>query len=278
MRRPFYLLLSLFVLTVVASCIDRPDYVLDEPAMVDVLVDVHRAEGLLDIQQQHAGRADENERYQREVMAAVLQKHGITRQQYDSSLMWYAQHLKLLTRVYGHVDERLKEEHEQWGLQIAEARSFATSEAGDSVELWTLRSHLVLDARRHGDARYWEIPSDSNFLAGDTLHWQFDVRQLLAGQKLVAQMSLVAEDLKDERGNMKPDQPYEPIGFAGRVIDSPGHYRLSLVADSVQKHKKALLGLILMQDSARMTPVFADSISLIRTHHVETATPTVEAE
>ena len=276
MRRLFYLLLTLSVFAVVASCIDRPDYVLDEDSMIDVLVDVHRAEGLLDLQQQHGGRPDENERYQREVIAAVLQKHGVTRLQYDSSLMWYAQHLKLLTRVYGHVDERLQEEHELWSLQVAEAQSFAASEAGDSVELWTLRDHLVLDARRYGDARYWEIPSDSNFMAGDTLHWQFSVRQLLEGQKLVAQMSLVAEDQKDERDNLKSDQPYEPIGYCGRVIDRPGRYRLSLVADSIQKHKKALLGLVLMQDSSHTSPVFADSITLLRTHHAETTV--VDAE
>lgn len=266
MRRLLYAVLSLVMLSVIVSCIDRPDFVLDEDQMVDVLVDVHRAEGLLDIQQQHVTHPDENEKYQREVIAAVLQRHGVSRIQYDSSLMWYAQHLKLLTRVYTHVDERLQEEHERWSLQVAEARTFSTSEAGDSVDLWTLRRHLVLDAQRHTDARRWEIPSDSNFVAGDTLHWSFYVRQLLPGQHLVAAMSLVANEELDERGNQKPEQRTSPIGYCGSVIQEPGAYRLSLFADSLETYKTAILSLVVMQDSAHRTPVFADSITLIRTH------------
>ena len=119
MRKLLYLVLALVSLSVVASCIDRPDIVLDEEQMIDLLVDVHRAEGLLEMQQQQgAGFGSDLDTYQKEVIAAVLQKHGVSRSRYDSSLMWYAQHLKLLTRVYGHVDERLKEEHEMWSLQV----------------------------------------------------------------------------------------------------------------------------------------------------------------
>ena len=52
MRKLLYLVLAVLSLSVVASCIDRPDIVLDEEQMIDLLVDVHRAEGLLEMQQQ----------------------------------------------------------------------------------------------------------------------------------------------------------------------------------------------------------------------------------
>lgn len=267
MRKLLYVFIACLTLSVAASCIDRPDYVLDEDRMIDVLVDVHRAEGLLEIQQQHfTGSPDRNEQYQREVIAAVLQKHGVARAQYDSSLMWYAQHLKLLTRVYSHVDERLQEEHELWSLQVAEAQTFAASAAGDSVELWTLRQHLVLDAHRHTDVRFWEIPSDSNFLAGDTLHWQFSVRHLLPGQQLIASMSLEPEEVRDERGNLANDQPFEPLAYRVSVIREPGRCQLDLWADSLVTFRTALLSLVVMQDTTLHAPVFADSITLIRTH------------
>ena len=266
MRSLLYVILAFCSVLIVVSCIDRPDYVLDEDRLVDVLVDVHRAEGLLELQQNHFTRPNESEQYQREVIAAVLQKHGVNRQQYDSTLMWYAQHLKLLTRVYTHVDERLQQEHESWSLQVAEARSFVASEAGDSVELWTLRDHLVLDQRYRTEIRYWEIPSDSNYLAGDTLHWRFIVRQLLPGQQLVAALSLVAEEKRDERGSLTNDQPFEPLGYVCRVIRDPGDYRLSVFADTLVTFRSAQLSLVLMQDTTKSSPVFADSISLIRTH------------
>lgn len=272
MRKLLYLVLALVSLSVVASCIDRPDIVLDEEQMIDLLVDVHRAEGLLEMQQQQgAGFGSDLDTYQKEVIAAVLQKHGVSRSRYDSSLMWYAQHLKLLTRVYGHVDERLKEEHEMWSLQVTETRDFVGSMAGDSVDLWTLRDHLILDSRRYSDILFWEIPSDSNFVDGDTLRWQFIIRQLLPGQKVLASISLTKYEPTEEelrrQGKKKQNGPLgAPIGFDAKTITQNGECQLIARADSLQPFRSVILGLVLMNDSNKAAPVFVDSISLLRTH------------
>ena len=272
MRKLLYLVLALLSLSVVASCIDRPDIVLDEEQMIDLLVDVHRAEGLLEMQQQQgAGFGSDLDTYQKEVIAAVLQKHGVSRSRYDSSLMWYAQHLKLLTRVYGHVDERLKEEHEMWSLQVTETRDFVNSIAGDSVDLWTLRDHLILDSRRYSDILFWEIPSDSNFVDGDTLRWQFTIRQLLPGQKVLASISLTKYEPTEEelrrQGKKKQNEPLgAPIGFDAKTIMQNGECQLIARADSLLPFRSVILGLVLMNDSNKAAPVFVDSISLLRTH------------
>ena len=272
MRKLLYLVLALVSLSVVASCIDRPDIVLDEEQMVDLLVDVHRAEGLLEMQQQQgAGFGTDLDTYQKEIIAAVLQKHGVSRSRYDSSLMWYAQHLKLLTRVYGHVDERLKEEHEMWSLQVTETRDFVSSMAGDSVDLWTLREHLILDSCRYSDILFWEIPSDSNFVDGDTLRWRFTIRQLLPGQKVLASISLTKYEPTEEelrrQGKKKQNEPLgAPIGFDAKTITQNGECQLIARADSLQPFRSVILGLVLMNDSNKAAPVFVDSISLLRTH------------
>ncbi len=272
MRKLLYLVLALVSLSVAASCIDRPDFVLEEEQMIDLLVDVHRAEGLLEMQQQQgAGFGTDLDTYQKEIIAAVLQKHGVSRSRYDSSLMWYAQHLKLLTRVYGHVDERLKEEHEMWSLQVTETRDFVGSMAGDSVDLWTLRDHLILDSRRYSDILFWEIPSDSNFVDGDTLRWQFTIRQLLPGQKVLASISLTKYEPTEEelrrQGKKKQNEPLgAPIGFDAKTITQNGECQLIARADSLQPFRSVILGLVLMNDSNKAAPVFVDSISLLRTH------------
>ena len=272
MRKLLYLVLALVSLSVAASCIDRPDFVLEEEQMIDLLVDVHRAEGLLEMQQQQgAGFGTDLDTYQKEIIAAVLQKHGVSRSRYDSSLMWYAQHLKLLTRVYGHVDERLKEEHEMWSLQVTETRDFVNSIAGDSVDLWTLRDHLILDSRRYSDILFWEIPSDSNFVDGDTLRWQFIIRQLLPGQRVLASISLTKYEPTEEelrrQGKKKQNEPLgAPIGFDAKTITQNGECQLMARADSLQPFRSVILGLVLMNDSNKAAPVFVDSISLLRTH------------
>ena len=272
MRKLLYLVLALVSLSVAASCIDRPDFVLEEEQMIDLLVDVHRAEGLLEMQQQQgAGFGTDLDTYQKEIIAAVLQKHGVSRSRYDSSLMWYAQHLKLLTRVYGHVDERLKEEHEMWSLQVTETRDFVNSIAGDSVDLWTLRDHLILDSRRYSDILFWEIPSDSNFVDGDTLRWRFIIRQLLPDQRVLASISLTKYEPTEEelrrQGKKKQNEPLgAPIGFDAKTITQNGECQLIARADSLQPFRSVILGLVLMNDSNKAAPVFVDSISLLRTH------------
>ena len=272
MRKLLYLVLALVSLSVAASCIDRPDFVLEEEQMIDLLVDVHRAEGLLEMQQQQgAGFGTDLDTYQKEIIAAVLQKHGVSRSRYDSSLMWDAQHLKLLTRVYGHVDERLKEEHEMWSLQVTETRDFVNSIAGDSVDLWTLRDHLILDSRRYSDILFWEIPSDSNFVDGDTLRWRFIIRQLLPDQRVLASISLTKYEPTEEelrrQGKKKQNEPLgAPIGFDAKTITQNGECQLIARADSLQPFRSVILGLVLMNDSNKAAPVFVDSISLLRTH------------
>lgn len=272
MRKLLYLVFAMLTVTVVASCIDRPEIVLDEDQMIDVLVDVHRAEGLLELQQQQGNfRGEELDTYEKSVIAAVLQKHGVSRAQYDTSLMWYAEHLKLLTRVYGHVDERLKEEHDMWSLQVTETQDFGTSLPGDSVELWALRPHLVLDRRRYSDILFWEIPSDSNYIAGDTLHWRFQINQLLPGQKVLASISLTKKEPTEEelrRAGKKKEKEVlaNPVGFEARTIDKNGKYVLVAKADSIELFESAILGLVLINDSNKVSPVFVDSISLLRTH------------
>lgn len=277
MRRTLSRLVFAFLLvSVVTSCIDRPDYVLDEPEMIDVLVDVHRAEGLLELQQpQQVLRPDETDEYNRAVIAAVLQKHQLPRARYDSSLMWYAQHLKLLDRVYGHVEERLKEENEQWNLLVTESADFGVSQAGDSVDLWTLHRHLVLDHKLRSDVRFWEYPSDSNFVDGDVLQWRFYVHQLLPGQKLVASVSLTAPVLTAEQQRAlehankgKTVTPNDaPLGSVSQTITATGVHEMEVRTDSVRPFGSAILGLLLLQpDSLHQTPVFIDSISLLRIH------------
>ena len=277
MRHLLTIVSVLMVITLAASCIERPDYVLDEPEMVDLLVDVHRAEGLFALQSdREQNHPDQNDQYQREVIATVLMEHGVTRQQYDSSLMWYAQHLNKFTRVYGHVEERLDAEQEQWSQMITEAQDFAVSAAGDSVELWTMANHLVLDPQRHTSIRSWEVPSDSNFVAGDTLRWQFAVRHMLPTQRLIVSASLTRPEAKPaERWGLRPKKedtgPNVPLGYVQQVLTAEGRYQFTLRCDSLQPFGTARLHLAVINDSVmRVSPVFIDSISLTRLHR---ATP-----
>lgn len=263
-----YLICLLLCMLVGASCIDHPDYVLSEDQMVDLLVDVHKAEGLIEMQASHGN----DQEYQKAVMAAVLVEHGVSRAQYDSSLMWYARHLKELVRVYSHVDERLMDEHDKWSTLATDSKDFATSESGDSVQLWSMRNYLVLDHAQCIDRRFWELESDSNFYRGDTLRWTFDVNHLVKGQQLFASIAF-SRDVKEWQGVGVSDTEKErrktlPIGQTAALIESNGPQEIVAVPDSMRRFEKAVICVMLVaQDSAlQQSPVFLNHISLIRYH------------
>lgn len=263
-----YLICLLICMLVGASCIDHPDYVLDEEQMVDLLVDVHKAEGLIEMQASHNTDPD----YQKAIMAAVLVEHGVSRAQYDSSLMWYARHLKELVRVYSHVDERLMDEHDRWSTLATDSKDFATSESGDSVQLWSMRNYLVLDHSHFTDRKFWELESDSNFHRGDTLRWTFDVNHLIKGQQLLASISY-SRDSKEWQGVNVSDTDKElqktlPVGQTVQLIETNGPQVIAAAPDLMQRFDKAFLSVVLVaQDSAaQQSPVFLNHISLIRYH------------
>lgn len=263
-----YLICLLLCMLVGASCIDHPDYVLDEEQMVDLLVDVHRAEGLIEMQASHNTDQD----YQKAIMAAVLVEHGVSRAQYDSSLMWYARHLKELVRVYSHVDERLMDEHDKWSTMATDSKDFATSESGDSIQLWSMRNYLILDRTHFIDRRFWELESDSNFHRGDTLRWTFDVDHLIEGQQLFASIAY-SRDTKEWQGVNVSDSQKErrktlPVGQTAKLIETNGPQEIVAVPDSMQRFEKAFISIMLVsQDSAtQQSPVFLNHISLIRYH------------
>jgi len=256
MRRHIFILFSIILLS---SCLSRPDYVLDEDKMIEVLCDVHRSEGLLEMQQMQS-TITYNEDYKKNVMAAVLVKNGITRAQYDSSLVWYGQNLKYLVKVYGKVQKQLDEDIKYWeNYDLLSKSEFPTSDAGDSVQIWTIKNYYALDESRLSSTKFWEIPTDSNYIAGDKLHLHFNIPTIPKSHYVVASLSLNYEP--------KEEEYLEPT-FDYKLIKNPSSVDLFCQADSTREFKSIIAAFSLIKDSIAVSDeiLFVDSLSLIRIH------------
>lgn len=91
-----------------SSCAIRPDGVLSSGKMVNVLVDLHSAEGVLQLAGYNYGHDDEVRLY----YGMILAEHGVTQAQFDSSLVWYTDHPQYFQRVYPKVIKRLQQRHD----------------------------------------------------------------------------------------------------------------------------------------------------------------------
>ena len=87
----------------------RPRGVLSNREMRDVLYDLHRVDGALQVAGYSYGHSQEVAGYYKN----VLDEHGITQAQFDSSLVWYTDNPQIFNKIYPKVMERLEEDYER---------------------------------------------------------------------------------------------------------------------------------------------------------------------
>lgn len=116
MKQRLYILFLLAMALV--SCSHRPDGVLSSGKMCDVLIDLHKTDGIIQIKGFNYG-------HDVEVAAlyqAVLEKHGVTQAEFDSSLVWYTDHPLQFNRVYPKVMEALEKEQTLYSAKAEDAQ------------------------------------------------------------------------------------------------------------------------------------------------------------
>lgn len=144
----------------------RPDTVLPDTTMENVLYDYHIAKAMGD-------ELPFNEAYKRVLyVEAVYRKHGVTQAQFDSSMVWFARHPDVLTKIYGRVNQRLKAQQESINDLIAlRDNKPKVSLPGDSIDVWAWQRHYRLTGFMLNNRLDFVLPSDSNFQNRDTLRW-----------------------------------------------------------------------------------------------------------
>lgn len=106
--KPYIVVLTLCVIfPTLSGC--RPKGILHSWEMRELLVDLHKTDALLQISGLQYNQEKKNYYY-----AQVLEKHGTTQAQFDSSLVWYTAHPKLFDKIYPKVLKELKEEETQF--------------------------------------------------------------------------------------------------------------------------------------------------------------------
>ena len=88
----------------------RPKGILHSWELRALLYDLHRMDALLQV----SGKQYESDEVRNIYYAAVLEKHGVTQAQFDSSLVWYTAHPQLFDKIYPKVIARLMEDEQQF--------------------------------------------------------------------------------------------------------------------------------------------------------------------
>ncbi len=151
-----------------AGCSSRPGYVLSESKMSSVLADMHMAESVVEMSPSRFG----NDSLKMLLKQSVYAAHGITQEDFDTSLVWYGHHMDKYIDVLDKEIALLEERDRKAGAQAREA---GMSMAGDSVDLWSGSPYLVLSDRYPSMAVPFEVAIDDNCEPGDRYTWRIKV-------------------------------------------------------------------------------------------------------
>ena len=120
----FFLLCAM--LLVFSGC--RPRGILSSGEMREVLVDLHKTDAMI----QMAGLSMYDREGKSVYYAQVLQRHGITQAQFDSSVVWYTAHPYLFNKIYPKVMADLEAEEKRFIAQMEQQINEVPSQ-----DIWT---------------------------------------------------------------------------------------------------------------------------------------------
>lgn len=161
-------LVAVVVLSLLSACADKPKgNVIPPDKLEDVLYDYHLAQVMI-------SDLPSSQRYKKDLyFDYVYDKHGVTKAEIDSSLVYYARYPEGLSEVYTNLSKRIEADIQRMENegQLIKARK-AVAVAGDSVDIWYNARVVQMTSSPLANSRYaFTIPADTNFKAGDHLTW-----------------------------------------------------------------------------------------------------------
>ena len=246
MKRALFVILSILIM---ASCHRHPDYVIGEKEMEDLLVDIHKAEAVIESNY----NIYNNNATKKKLREAVFLRHGVTQEQFDTTLVWYGHHIDKYMEIYDRVAERLRAENEEAKKLLAEENCQSMTQAGDSVDVWKQKRFHLFDSRLPSNLLTFDIATDENFRIRDYFELRFKV--------------LMLPEL-----NVKP-QVYMAVRHANNDlaynwvdVEKEGWCTLSVQADSAKSISR-VFGYIVLPMQLVPEKMYVDSLTLIRRHY-----------
>lgn len=158
-------LIMLVMLSAVWSCSRIPKHVIKPDDMASLLADIHVGESVVELNRSDY-RTDSTKQL---MLQSVLQRHGVTQQELDTSFDWYGHNISYYMEVYDKTIEILERRISDIGNRITAEN---ISLAGDSVNVWALSPYLSVGRYSPTNMITFTLSHDDNWERGDSYTWR----------------------------------------------------------------------------------------------------------
>jgi len=242
--------IALIAMTTITSCKSRPSYVLSKSKMGKVLYDYHICQGLIN-------QLPYNEKYrQQQYIDAVFEKHGITKQDFDTSMVWYNRNASELKDIYEKLNERFEDEEKKLQLQTGNSSMAVIAGAkGDTTEIW--RGPRVIALRNQDIINHesFYIKADTSFHNKDKFVWSGNISFISDNKDATERLLSVALTLRYKDGKIISDT---------RTLRSDNMQKLTITAYE-NKEIESVSGFLYYDNNGNgRNMVIVDGISLCK--------------
>jgi len=246
------LLAAIMGLLCLSACnVRRPEMVISNNKMADVLYDYHMTKAM--IKNRTVPSDDEKQAY----MDFVFKKHGITEEVFDSSLSWYSHNPDQMTSVYDQVFARMNRESEGIKQRISARDNLSVvSKPGDTVDVWTERRMIRVSNKAFENLLTFKIDADQYYEATDTMRWSMNYH-FMNGEPTSERAPIMMMQIWYDRDSVISEQ---------RIVRQDGKQTITLQNDTLGD-LKSVQGFIYypkQEDSTKF--LLLDDISLMRLH------------
>lgn len=229
------LIVGILGTALLSSCDRRPEGVLSDKEMVELMTDMQLAEAYADV----AGKGGDYSSMKARLSEGVLSAHGVTQAQLDSSLLWYGKNIDEYNELFKKVDKQLdsRRRHLLAGSGI---------EKTDPMEgsLWPYPQHMSISKLGDSDNIRFSIPASDIIGKGDAITWKMHLHS--------------GYDLK---GMLGVDYSDGSSSIASRSLSGSQNIEMRLQTDSSRMPVR-LYGVLRVRQESSL-PIYADSILLL---------------
>lgn len=257
-------IVSLFLLVLLSACTPKvPKEYIQPDDMEDILYDYFVSQGMA-----REGDGSDNPSpdvnpmdYRRELyFEAVLKKYGLTRAEFDSSLVYYYTRSDRFVKVWKNVQERLGEAAMEYGASAGEVETFTTSTlTGDTANIWNgVISQVLVPYAPYNRLQYY-LQADTAYRKGDSfmLAWNSNFLYQSGSKDAVAYMAV----------------KYQNDSIVSSVTHFSVDGRSQLRIEGCDEPVKEIRGFIYLgqgyEATTAMRMLIVSNIQLIRFHKVE---------
>lgn len=215
--RKVVLLFAVIVAGLFSSCeVKIPEYVMSPKKMESFLYDYHLVQAMSG---QYSGADFKGKLY----FGYVFNKHGVTKERFDSSMLWYTRYPKHLKRIYENLEVKLDKELELLNNARATLEEGVSLDvaylAEDSADVWTSAKikQLTSTPLNSRVAFSFDVPEDTTFVKGDSLSFSFTAYFIPSDSVKIVQGAYSAVKLEYEDGT---------VFTKGVMVETPGEYDL----------------------------------------------------